>query len=348
MRRKHVHIILPNSTSSTTLETSRTNMAILERLRICAIHTKKKRDFIIFTGIVFTLLIFFRYRLHGSNYKLKEETDNSRCLLERRNFTTTSNRTFLYLVQGPSCLPEHLKGERQIGCGSTCNCDILMLGYKQKCLQPRPKHVEYIHKAGTTWSTGRNYLYEYALNRTTKYLYYIFMDEDITLQPNSNTNDVIVSYGLWRSFERYLLDFKPAIGSVSYCSFTDTRCNSKKTPRVHVIQGFFVDAAFNAIHYEALPYLLPYHLKRENNSWWYSQYYLTLLARHYFEGFVLVYTELNAVNIRHRDYPKESVSNEKLIVLEKEIDDIIKQRKKNPPTWNRLKVREIAEGFCKC
>ncbi|CAB3996689.1 Hypothetical predicted protein, partial [Paramuricea clavata] len=64
----------------------------------------------------------------------------------------------------------------------------------------------------------------------------------------------------------------------------------------HILSGYLFDACFNAFHHDALPYLLPYNLKNENESWIYSQHYVSLLAKHYFSGSVLIYGNVNIVN----------------------------------------------------
>ena len=41
--------------------------------------------------------------------------------------------------------------------------------------------MQYLFNSSTTWTSGRNVLYEEAMKRDTRYLYYIFMDDDIQL-----------------------------------------------------------------------------------------------------------------------------------------------------------------------
>ena len=132
---------------------------------------------------------------------------------------TTPNwpKRFLYLTQTLSCLPEHLKGEKQIGNGSTCDCDVLVLGYNGKCQEKPSDHIEYLYLKGTTWTTGRNYLDEQAMERSTKYHYYIFMDDDIKLRLNANSKNMTRTVGPWRSFENLLIAYRPPIASTAFC-----------------------------------------------------------------------------------------------------------------------------------
>ena len=268
--------------------------------------------------------------------------------LTSRILTTKTPKRFLYLTQTPSCLPEHLKGEKQIGNGSTCDCDVLVLGYKGKCQQKPSDHIEYLYLKGTTWTTGRNYLYEQAMERSTKYHYYIFMDDDIKLRLNANSKNMTRTVGPWRSFEKFLIAYRPPIASTPYCSGASTKCVTTNVPSVYVVKRLIIfDAAFNAIHYEALPYLLPYNTKGDARSWWFSQAYLQMLATYYFKDFVLIYSEVTTVNVLHRKYPRSGIATEMYCNFEAFVD-ILRKRNKLPPKWNGVKVSDVAMQICKC
>ena len=307
--------------------------------------------------LIFSLMIFaaiYRVFFTGENIEERFIASGS-CLLS----TLAMPKKFLYLVMGKNCLPAHLRGKRDIGNGSTCNCDIIMFGYKEKCHEAKNgtlEHVEYIHRNDTTWNTGRNYLYEHAMKRKTAYLYYIFMDEDVSLRPNADTNVNVTSLGLWRSFENFLVEYEPAVGIAMYCHHATQACKRQRnkpgeTAGVYVLSGNIFDACFNAFHHDALQYLLPYNLKDENTSWWYSQHYVAMLARHYFPSSILIYGNVNIVNGGHSMYPQAS-KRERFkqvdLVISKDVDLITKSRKK--PEWkSRINVSETMDKhFCKC
>ena len=175
--------------------------------------------------------------------------------------TSTTPKMFLYLVMAEKCLPVHMRGASNIGNASTCNCDIIMFGYKAKCDEAKNgnlEHVEYIHRSDTTWNTGRNYLYEHAMKRETAYLYYIFVDGDASLRPNADTNVNVTSLGLWRSFENFLVEYEPAVGITTYCHSINQPCfkqrNKPGGDGVYVLSGYLFDACFNAFHHDALPF----------------------------------------------------------------------------------------------
>ena len=274
----------------------------------------------------------------------KRDSNSTNSTLTRRNAT----KTFLYLIQAPSCLPVHLQGEQEIGSETTCSCDVLILSYKGKCCsQQPPKHIEYLHLNGTTWNTGRNYLHKHAMKRTTKYLYYIFMDDDIRFRFTANSKNTTRVGGPWRSFERFLFEYKPAVAVPSYCSSAMKTCDSKKVPSVYVMKGLDdLNAAINAFHYEALPYLLPYIRTNEDVTWWVSQKYLNVLAAYYFQDYILVHSQVASQNALHRKYPRKEITVN--MDMMEDLFVIIRKRNKLPPKWNGVKVEEVGKMLCKC
>jgi hypothetical protein len=174
--------------------------------------------------------------------------------------------------------------------------------------------------------------------------------------PNADSNVNVTSLGLWRSFENFLVEYEPAVGITAFCHDKTLPCikgqiNKPGGNGVYVLSGYLFDACFNAFHHDALPYLLPYNLKNESESWWYSQHYVAMLAKHYFSGSVLIYANVNVVNGGHGNYPRTSKSKDSKqrdLVIRKDVDLITKSRKK--PEWKcRINVSETAVGhFCKC
>ena len=89
----------------------------------------------------------------------------------------------VYLVQAESCLPDDLKSTVIFRNSTACKCDVVVLSYRQACSDPSPAHVEYISASSpTSWNEGRNLLFDAAKQRKEKYLYYVFMDDDINLE----------------------------------------------------------------------------------------------------------------------------------------------------------------------
>ena len=95
---------------------------------------------------------------------------------------------FLYLIQTESCVPDHLESVEAFGNALSCQCDVLVLSYKQACSKTVSPNIEYLYNSSTTWATGRNLVYKVAMKRSEKYLYYIFMDDDIVLKKRTKKN----------------------------------------------------------------------------------------------------------------------------------------------------------------
>ena len=209
---------------------------------------------------------------------------------------------FLYLVQTESCLPDNLL--TSIGNASNGQCDILVLSYKQECpkILTASHNIEYILNSSTTWTTGRNLLYDVAMRRSERYLYYIFMDDDIELQYHDEHAKQSTG-NPWREFEQFLKRLEPAVAALnikgdSFVKGLARKCSIQyKTEYLHTV---WFDAIFNAFHYQAVEYILPYNSKFENESWCYSQIYAIIWSELLFRGQVLMYTDVAILNQLHR------------------------------------------------
>ncbi|XP_028418730.1 uncharacterized protein LOC114544248 [Dendronephthya gigantea] len=287
-----------------------------------------------------------RRYLRGSNRTYLSESSS----LVFSNANKISKK-FLYLLQTETCMPEHLKNANAIGNSSSCNCDVLILGYKSSCNEASPEHVQHVHDPNTTWSTGRNLLYDIAMKRTTKYLYYIYLDDDILLKPSWENDREVNSDNSWRFFERFLLEYTPPVGITGFCNANFVpSCKRPDKPAVIRIQGLF-DAAFNAFHVKALPYLLPYITKYEDISWWYSQHYLHGFATVNFKGEGVVSNEaITAVNIKHRNYPRRDANVETLKFIMQDVVEIVKRKNLPEIVWRGKKVTRVVlkRRDCSC
>ena len=55
-----------------------------------------------------------------------------------------SVKRFLYAIQTKGCLPLHLK--KALGNPDDCNCDVLVLSYKQSCTADLLRHVKLLYQ----------------------------------------------------------------------------------------------------------------------------------------------------------------------------------------------------------
>ena len=82
------------------------------------------------------------------------------------NASLTHSVRFLYLLQTEICLPSNLLTNEALGDGHL-DFHVIVLSFKQRCDDNSLPHVDYIFNSSTTWTTGRNILYETAM----KYLF---------------------------------------------------------------------------------------------------------------------------------------------------------------------------------
>ena len=280
---------------------------------------------------------------------------------------TSKPSRFLYLLQTESCLPDHLDSVETIGYASPCQCDVLVLSFKQICSVTPSPHIEYIFNSSTTWTTGRNLLFEVARRRGEKYLYYIFMDDDIVLRfktkhsfwnflrfttKQNNRNP-------WREFEKFLKRIEPAVGAVdiyknefiqiAYRARKKQRCSVKeKTDYLPTVR---FDAAYNAFHYQAIEYVLPYSFSYDATSWYLSQLYNEIKCEIVFRGHTVLHTELRAVNPKHRSYPRRKQDDSDVFAILKEMETELPEEYRNSSVllqWKKdgLNHGRVSSTYC--
>ena len=270
----------------------------------------------------------------------------SRPSLTIRKFTYHNN--ILYLTQTEKCLPKYLKSPEVIGNTTACQCDVLVLSYKEECKDTSLPHVKYIFQPFTTWTTGRNLLYATSKARDKFYLYYIFMDDDITIHvvEKSDSNP-------WRMFEDVLRSTQPPIAVVdpllTYNNIPKPKgCESGRVTKFAQVSGF--DAMFNAFHYQAVEHILPYPTKFDNVSWWYSQMFVIIICDVKFHGQVVGDTRLKANNTKHRPYPREN-KQDAFKVMALEVENEIPEQYKDisePILQQWMKTINWSPGYYYC
>jgi len=187
-------------------------------------------------------------------------------------------KKFLYLIQGKKELPEHLNGLHD------SENDVIFLSWKK----PTKKGIFF---PNSTWTEGRNRLYQEVIHLKKDYLYYVFMDEDARLATTKYCK--VPCKNPWRLFEQYLLEYQPAVGVPFYCWH--------RKPEMKVDTTFTFDAIVKAIHQEALNVLLPYYDGDDKESWWYSQLYFVHMASLLYPSHTLQFNTLEAINSSHQD-----------------------------------------------
>ena len=239
-------------------------------------------------------------------------------LSPEQTFSKSNNVSLLYLVQTASCLSDYLLHQGNLGDSSVC--DVLVFSYRKLCRRNRQPHVAYItvgHR--TSWSVGRNILYDYVRKIRKRYLYYNFLDEDVKfaytdqgmLKTPPSEAEISATPPL-RMYEQLLMRHRPAVARPLYSLDTSTHphpndfnacCRGHiRVPLVDRIPASHFDASFVSIHYNALRHLLPYELRYEKQSYWVSQQYFEVKSYLMFRGQVVKFSKIIAANPRH-DFP---------------------------------------------
>ena len=226
--------------------------------------------------------------------------------------TLITAKPFIYLVQTEQCLPQHLASSTMIGDSETCNCDAVVLSYKEECQDEKPAHISYVFAKESTWTTGRNLLYFVAIERIRHYHYYIFSDDDLDLEFNSFSSQQIKRLTPLRAFEQWLLEDEPAVGVVEFPKqMAKTILERKRlicgiNESTVVIPVMWFDALFNAFHHKAIKHILPFPTQYDKESWWISQMHVICSAELIFRGQALMYISITAYNRKSRPYPRGS------------------------------------------
>ena len=259
---------------------------------------------------------------------------------------------FLVMVQTESCLPSHLNSEEAFGNITTCECDVLVLNFEQKCNQTSPTHIQYIFKSNTSWNEGRNLLLEVGRSRSVRYLYYIFIDDDIQLFTNLNVNP-------WRTFLDILKEVEPAIGVVDYTRNVKHALNAMKKMGCGISENstqYFsapnFDSAFNAFHYQAVDHILPYPTKFDNISWWWSGFYCKVKCDITFPGHTVMLSKINIINPQHRPYPRKLPNAQRdWNVIMREVEARLPQRYRNSSllkAWKEVGLKNEVKSASHC
>jgi hypothetical protein len=186
-------------------------------------------------------------------------------------------------------------------------------------------------KQKLTWTTARNKLYELALNEERKqnwrWAYYIFADGDVhtacPLAEQLLTNKTIVDYGKYEEylfashfysfvnltnsfigeekcfllFDAFLFSIAPAIASITGTS------GPMAYPGLLTQIVYHIDAMFNAIHRDALPFLLPYCPRYDQRNWWTSQAIFVYRSLCLY-GHIISFDGIHIIRQNHRSYPR--------------------------------------------
>ena len=276
---------------------------------------------------------FYNKSFHMTRPKQEDEPIVSRSpyIEDQQEFY---NKSFLYMTQTEHCLPDQLSDMNALG--DSIVRDVIVLSYKKECRNISLPHVTYIFNTSTTWTTGRTELYYAAKRLNKKYLYYIFLDDDMTIVPIFTNQS---SFSWWRTYEQFLLDNRPPLAALDEkgaklvdkirIARSKEHCTMNGTDPDYYLAKFF-DALINAFRHDAVEYLFGpitrYWTRFDSESWWISQWYVIIMTDIVFHNQSMLSAHLLANNPMHRPYPKRMPTRKDLEVIVDDIRKIIPQQ----------------------
>ncbi|XP_022802132.1 uncharacterized protein LOC111339685 [Stylophora pistillata] len=260
-------------------------------------------------------LVYIEQQIKLTTRSVEEATNRT----EKSSETTEATEKpvsppFVYLTQTEKCLRSKFSRNLELHNPSKCRCDVIVLSYREECHQVRPAHFIYLFDNTTTWGSGRNKLFFHATKRNIlNYIYYIFLDDDISLRFNGQATPALRKLNPIQVFQNWLLDYEPAVGVVDYetrkegrlvrlrkVNICGRRYALKKTEANPTI---FFDPLFHAIHAKAVTHIYPLDTRYEKKNWWLTDKYLASVVEMKFRGQALLYFPLTVENGLHRPYP---------------------------------------------
>ena len=265
-------------------------------------------------GYVF-VTSYLLVNLHVQDDQFRETTGSS----ERTHVVNITEYTmkskvsppFIYLTQTEQCLTPSLIQTLELNDASRCRCDVIVLSYKNKCLEKSAPHITYLFDNETTWGSGGDKLYFQAMERRLNYLYYVFLDDDITLQFTEEATPEMVRQTPISVFQDWLLDYGPTVAASDYERPVKSRlrrqysmqmtCKSKidkKTTLSH--PAILFGPLFKAFHTKVVSHIFPMHIRHKNRNWWLTGKYIATFRR---QG--LVFCPVAVGNLFYRSYGTE-------------------------------------------
>ena len=241
----------------------------------------------------------------------------------------TTRKPFVYLTETERCLPPYLASSSRIGDPQSCNCDVIVLSYRAKCQESNHSHVSYLFDLNTLFASGRNVLFFAAMDRRPGYHYYIFLNDDTTLEYNKFAPEDMKKLSPFRTVETWLLDYEPVVGVLDFnhhgadyiLNFRKRSCGINETGRL-VLPTVFYDALFNAYHHKAIEHILPYPTQYERGCVFCSNRQAMIAVEVKFGGQALLFAPVTGGNPLHR---RDNNLRIKMAAREREFVEYIRQ-----------------------
>jgi hypothetical protein len=192
-----------------------------------------------------------------------------------------SEKKIIYLVQGSrsNILKfTHLQNK---------SSDLITLTYDQDIDESEVTWLSNIFYPQSTFAEGRNKQLEVATQIGVNYLYYIFLDDDVSFKK-----------GTYADFEKLLLKHEPAVG-VPLCDIVKNSDHYIKKLKIQhpVVMDQIVQAYHHRVVKEKI--VLPFVTNFDHLSWWYSCEINNYLILSYYRGFVMQFNTIEINNDNH-------------------------------------------------
>lgn len=221
---------------------------------------------------------------------------------------------FIYLTQTEQCLTPSLIQTLELSDASKCRCDVIVLSYKTECREKSAPHIKYSFGNETTWGSGRNMLYFHAVQRRLDYLYYIFLDDDITLKFSEAATPEMMRLTPISVFQDWLLNYEPAVGVGDHEGHDGSRrrhrrirpaCNSKVVNQTTLANPTMIlfGPMFNAFHAKAVSHIFPMDIRHDKRNLWLTDSYVASVVKSKFRRQALMFCPVAVGNLLyHRPY----------------------------------------------
>lgn len=166
------------------------------------------------------------------------------------------------------------------------------------------------------------------------YIYYIFLDDDVSLKFRAAATPAMTRLSPILVFQNWLLDYEPAVGIVDYKLRREgetvlrrrrTVCHARQrmadTPLAS--PTIFFDPVFNAFHAKAVSHIFPLDTRHEKVNWWLIDKYVASAVELKFRGQALLFFPVTVENPLHRPYPRSNRG--RITAWQGFIEDIQKQ-----------------------
>lgn len=190
-------------------------------------------------------------------------------------------KKFIYMVQGTKVNVlkfAHLQSDRS---------DLVTLTYDKDIQESDVTWLKHIYFPKSTFAEGRNRQLQVATEMNAHYLYYIFLDDDVSFKK-----------GTYTDFESLLLKHEPAVG-VPLCDIVKNFDQYNQALKIQhpVVMDQLIQAYHRRVIREKIA--LPFVTDFDHLSWWYSCEINNFLILRYYRGYVMQFNTIEVDNENH-------------------------------------------------